>query len=61
MPIATYKLYKCPKCGSEKTLYQGDVLTSFPMCKKCHCYMELQGDAPQTIFTILKRSFGMKG
>ena len=46
MPIATYNHYQCPKCGYEKTLLQGDVLTSLPICPKCKEMMELVGDTP---------------
>lgn len=55
MPIATYKLYKCPQCKTEKTIFQGDVITSFPICKRCDCEMELKGDAPKSVFNILKK------
>jgi len=52
MPIATNKLYKCPKCKIEKIIFQGDAITSFPICKKCQCIMEFKGDAPNSIFNL---------
>ena len=44
MPLATYKTYRCQICGYTKTLYQGDVITSFPICPKCETIMELTDD-----------------
>jgi acetyl-CoA carboxylase beta subunit len=57
MPIARYKLYKCPQCKATRTLYQGDAIMSFPMCEKCDYPMDLQGDVPQGIFDLVKRIF----
>ena len=59
MPIATHKLYKCPKCGYTKTIYQGDAITSFPICPKCKEMMELVGDSEKAndIFDSLSSWF----
>lgn len=46
MPITTYKLYRCPKCGYEKKELQGDVIVSLPACPKCQVAMDLVGNAP---------------
>jgi ribosomal protein L37AE/L43A len=54
MPIGTYKIYKCPKCKRKETIFQGDCITSFPICKKCGCLMELKGDADKSVFNLLK-------
>ena len=54
MPIATYKCYKCPKCAYTKTLFQGDVITSFPICPKCKETMQITGDAPNDAVNFFK-------
>jgi predicted nucleic acid-binding Zn ribbon protein len=59
MPIATYKLYKCQQCKAEKTIFQGDCITSFPTCPKCGCIMEFKGDANKSVFRILKNILGV--
>jgi len=62
MPIATPKLYKCPKCGYETIVYQGDVLTPSDLnqiCPKCKTKMELCG-VSKGIFDILKDVFCSK-
>lgn len=57
MPISTNKLYRCPKCGYTKTIFQGDVIVSFPTCPKCEEMMELVGDSPSDGIDFLRRLF----
>ena len=58
MPIATYKLYKCPKCEYKKTIFQGDIITSFPVCSKCKEMMELEAnDTKNDLVVFLKSLF----
>ena len=57
MPISTNKLYRCPKCGYEKTIFQGDIIVSFQTCSKCQEMMELMGNAPSDSVDFFKRLF----
>jgi len=61
MPIATYKTYKCPKCGYKKTTLQSDViLTSACFCPICGSEMKLVGSTTNpldSVFDVIKDLF----